>query len=164
MDPTKLHPVERLPNDFKDLDGAEAFPDQRPVAPDQFIDGYEATKWEVWAFYSYFTGNSGLGLFSFAPTALQSLLSQAAGDAGLLFFAGRTRDINSIILLSNGLSFCISVVILVVVGSYADFGTWRPWILKVQTALGIAIGFGWLGVHTPDKWQIGAGLYIVGCQ
>jgi len=24
------------------------------------------------------------------------------------------------------------------------------------------VGFGWLGVHTPDKWKIGCGLYIVG--
>lgn len=24
------------------------------------------------------------------------------------------------------------------------------------------IGFGWLGVHTPDKWHVGVGLYIVG--
>ena len=122
MDQTKLHPVERLPDDFKDLDGVESPLDQRPVAPDQFLDGYEATKWEIWAFYSYFTGNSGLGLFTFAPTALQSLMSQAAGDAGLLPFAGQLRDINSIILLSNGISFSVSVVILVVLGSYADFG------------------------------------------
>ena len=70
MDPTKLHPLERLPDDFKDLDGVENPLDQRPVAPDQFIDGYEATRWEIWAFYLYFTGNSGLGLFTFAPTVL----------------------------------------------------------------------------------------------
>lgn len=25
-----------------------------------------------------------------------------------------------------------------------------------------AIGFGWLGVHTEDKWMVGTGLYIVG--
>jgi len=24
------------------------------------------------------------------------------------------------------------------------------------------IGFGWLGVHEPSKWEIAAGLYIVG--
>ena len=125
MDPTKLHPLERLPDDFEDLNGVESPLDQRSVAPDQFLDGYEATKWEIWAFYSYFTGNSGLGLFTFAPTALQSLMSQAVGDSGLLPFAGQLRDINSIILLSNGISFSISVVILVVLGSYADFGTLR---------------------------------------
>ena len=123
MDQTKLHPLERLPDDFKDPDVVETPLDQQPIAPDQFVDGYEATKWEIWAFYSYFTGNSGLGLFTFAPTALQSLLSQAVDDTGLLPFAGQLRNINSIILLSDGISFSISVVILIVLGSYADFGT-----------------------------------------
>lgn len=160
----KLHPLERLPDDFEDHDGFEASLDQRPVAPDQFIDGYEATRAEVWAFYAFYTGNSGLGLYSFAPTALQNLLYQAAGDTGLLRFAGRQRNINSIILLSNGISFSIQTVLYLVLGSYADFGTWRPWILIVNTAGAIAIGFGWLGVSTPEKWEYGIGLYIIGCQ
>ncbi len=160
MEVTKLHPLERLPDDSKDRDDL----DQRPVAPDQFIDGYEATKWEIWAYYTYYVANSGLGPYYFAPTALQNLLSQAAGDTGLLRFAGRLRNINSIILLSNGISFSIQVVIFLFLGSYADFGSWRPWILIVQSVMAIAIGFGWLGVYTPDKWQYGAGLYISGCQ
>ena len=164
MELNRLHPLERLPNDIKDHDGLDTSLDQQPVAPDQFIPGYEATKWEVWSFYIYYIGSSGLYPFSFAPTALQSLLSQSAGDTGLLPFAGRLRNINSIILISNGLSFSISVALSLVLGSYADFGTWRPWILIVQTTLSIAIGFAWLGVYTPDKWQYAAGLYIVGCQ
>ena len=28
--------------------------------------------------------------------------------------------------------------------------------------LAFAIGFGWMGVHTEDKWRVAAGLYIVG--
>lgn len=152
----KLHPLERLPAHFKDRDGFEISLDERPVAPDQFIDGYEATKWEVWAFWLYYVGDSGLGLFTFAPTALQNLLSQAAGDTGLLRFAGRLRSINSIILLSNGISFSVQVVVYLVLGSFADFGTWRPWIVIVNTAVAIAIGFGWLGIYTPDKWEYGS--------
>ena len=70
MEMIKLHPLERLPDDFKDHDGLEASLDQRPVAPDQFIDGYEAIRAEVWAFYAFYIGNSGLGLYLFVLIAL----------------------------------------------------------------------------------------------
>ena len=90
-----------------------------PVAPDQFDPKYETSKWEIWAYYAYYIGNNGLTLFNFAPTAFQNLLDQAAGDAGTLHFAGRDRTINSIVLLSNGISFAIQVVLFLIIGSYA---------------------------------------------
>lgn len=43
-----------------------------------------------------------------------------------------------------------------------DFGTWRPNILIVLSIVAWGVGFGWLGVHDPSKWQIATGLYIVG--
>ncbi|PKX98941.1 MFS transporter [Aspergillus novofumigatus IBT 16806] len=132
------------------------------VAPDVFDERYRTTKWEIWAYYAYYIGNNGLSLFNFAPTAFQNLLYQAAGDRGTLPFAGRQRSINSIVLLSNGISFAIQVVVFLVIGSFADFGTWRPNILIVLSIIAYAIGFGWLGVHTQEKWHIAVGLYIVG--
>ncbi|KAF4217284.1 hypothetical protein CNMCM8980_007726 [Aspergillus fumigatiaffinis] len=132
------------------------------VAPDVFDEKYRTTKWEIWAYYAYYIGNNGLSLFNFAPTAFQNLLYQAAGDQGTLLFAGRQRSINSIVLLSNGISFAIQVVVFLVIGSFADFGTWRPNILIVLSIVAYAIGFGWLGVHTQEKWHIAVGLYIVG--
>lgn len=101
-------------------------------------------------------------LFNFAPTAFQNLLYEAAGDSEILYFAGRNRTINSIVLLANGISFAIQIVIFLVIGAYADFGTFRPNILIALSIVAYAIGFGWLGVHTEDKWQVGTGLYIVG--
>ncbi|KAL8899121.1 MAG: hypothetical protein Q9207_006360, partial [Kuettlingeria erythrocarpa] len=91
----------------------------RPIAPDQFDPTYETTRNEVWAYYAYYIGDNGLTLFNFAPTAFQNLLSQAAGDSEVLQFAGRVRTINSIVLLANGISFAIQVVIFLVIGSYA---------------------------------------------
>lgn len=44
----------------------------------------------------------------------------------------------------------------------ADFGNSRPNILIVLSILAFAIGFGWLGVQSPDKWEIASGMYIVG--
>lgn len=101
-------------------------------------------------------------IVDFAPTAFQNLLYQAAPSDGLLDFIGRPRTINSIVLLSNGISFAIQVVIFLVIGSFADFGHWRPNILIVLSIIAYAIGFGWLGVHTSDKWHVAIGLYMVG--
>ena len=102
--------------------GIETLPvlkDERPVAPDQFDPRYETSRWEIWAYYSYYIGNNGLTLFNFAPTAFQNLMYQAAGDAEILRFAGRDRTINSIVLLANGISFAIQIVLFLIIGSYA---------------------------------------------
>jgi MFS-type transporter involved in bile tolerance (Atg22 family) len=107
-------------------------------------------------------GDNGLTLFNFGPTAFQNLMYQAAGDSETLQFLGRMRSINSIVLLSNGISFALQVVVFLILGSFADFGSWRPNILIVLSIIAFGIGFGWLGVHTEDKWHIGVGLYIVG--
>ncbi|GKZ24513.1 hypothetical protein AbraIFM66951_006091 [Aspergillus brasiliensis] len=154
--PAELSVVQELGQD-KDV--------EQRVAPDQIDDNYRTTRWEIWAYYAYYIGNNGLSLFTitdFAPTACQNLLSQAAGDQGTLYFAGKQRSIDSIVLLSNGISFAIQVVVFLIIGSFADFGNWRPNILIVLSVVAYAIGFGWLGVHEADKWHIGVGLYIVG--
>lgn len=100
-------------------DAVDPHGDDRPVAPDQFNPMYETSTKEIWAYYAYYIGDNGLTLFNFAPTAFQNLLYQAAGDAEVLHFAGRDRTINSIVLLANGISFAIQVLIFLVVGSYA---------------------------------------------
>ena len=92
---------------------------EQPVAPDQFDPNFETSRWEIWAYYAYYIGNNGLTLFNFAPTAFQNLLSEAAGDAGTLRFAGVNRTINSIVLVSNGISFAIQIVLFLIIGSYA---------------------------------------------
>lgn len=134
-----------------------------PVAPDQFDPTYATTRRERYAYYAYYIGANGLSLFNFAPTQFQNLLAQAADPAtGLLPFAGAARSVNAVVLLCNGFSFAIQVVLFLVLGSYADFGSWRPNILIVLSVAAYAIGFGWLGVRDASAWQAGAGLYIVG--
>ncbi|GIZ37684.1 hypothetical protein CKM354_000112400 [Cercospora kikuchii] len=140
---------------------------EHPVAPDQHDLRYETSRNEIWAYYSYYIGNNGLTLFNFAPTAAQNLLSQHAEAIGgpdndIVSFAGSRRTINSVILLCNGISFAIQIVIFLILGAYADFGTFRPNILITLSIVAWGIGFGWLGVHTVEHWQIGLGLYIIG--
>lgn len=90
------------------------------------------------------------------------MLYIAAGDSEILNFLGSDRNINSIVLLSNGISFAIQVVLFLVLGSLADYGSWRPYILMFWSVVAFGLGFGWLGVHHADQWAVGTGLYMVG--
>ena len=107
-------------------------------------------------------GNNGLTLFNFAPTAFQNLLYQAAGDGTTLYFAGADRTINGIVLLANGISFAIQIVLFLIIGSYADFGNFRPWILMFWSIVAFGIGFGWLALHEPSNWVAGTWMYVFG--
>lgn len=53
-------------------------------------------------------------------------------------------------------------MVFLILGSYADFGTFRPNILIAISLVAWGIGFGWLGVHHQEQWKTGLGLYIVG--
>ena len=122
------------------IEDHSSYEEDRPVAPDQFDPRYETSRREIWAYYLYYVGNNGLTLFNFAPTAFQNLLYQAAGDSEVLHFVGSDRTINSIVLLANGISFAIQVVLFLIIGSYAgdqvDFLTIeRSWQLQILGAL-----------------------------
>ncbi|OAL22174.1 hypothetical protein AYO20_11215 [Fonsecaea nubica] len=150
------------PKKDAELNSPDDLDEDRPVAPDQFDPKYETSKWERWAYYCYYIGNNGLTLFNFAPTSFQDLLYEAAGDSERLQFLGAYRTINSIVLLANGISFAIQVVLFLLIGSLADYGKWRPYVLLFWSIVSFAIGFGWLGIHTQDKWPAATGMYMTG--
>lgn len=134
------------------------------------------TRPELWAFYVYYVGNSGLAGFNFGPSQYQNLLYLAgydptvepafsapcSGDSCVLPYLGKVRDINSIVLLTNGISFAIQAVVLLMIGAWADYGTWRPNITIFFTVLAIAVSFAWLGVDHPSQWQAATALYVLG--
>ncbi|KIW75257.1 hypothetical protein Z517_12031 [Fonsecaea pedrosoi CBS 271.37] len=150
------------PKKDAELNSPDDLDEDRPVAPDQFDPKYQTSKWERWAYYCYYIGNNGLTLFNFAPTSFQDLLYEAAGDSERLQFLGAYRTINSIVLLANGISFAIQVVLFLLIGSLADYGKWRPYVLLFWSIVSFAIGFGWLGIHTQDKWPAATGMYMTG--
>lgn len=51
---------------------------------------------------------------------------------------------------------------LLIIGPYADYGTWRPWILIFWTVVAVASSFAFLGFTTPDKWALASGFYVLG--
>ncbi|CCL99290.1 uncharacterized protein FIBRA_01306 [Fibroporia radiculosa] len=138
-------------------------------------DKFTTRRVELWAFYVYYIGNNGLSGFNFGPSQFQNLLYLAgydpsyppftvacgAGDC-VLPYLGRVRDVNAIVLLTNGISFALQAVVLLLIGAWADYGYWRPNITIFFTILAVAVSFAWLGVEDPSRWQAGVALYILG--
>ncbi|KAJ9130749.1 Autophagy-related protein [Coniochaeta hoffmannii] len=152
--------VDDTPSLPRDIDDSLVLPTNDLLPPDATPP---TSRTEIWSYYAYYIGANGLSLFNFGPTAFQNLLSQAAPqDTGLLPFAGRERDVNSIVLLANGISFACQAVLFLCIGAYADFGTGRRWVLVFWSVVAFAVGFAWLGVHDPSRWKAGAALYVLG--
>ncbi|KAI6042904.1 MFS general substrate transporter [Pisolithus marmoratus] len=134
------------------------------------------SRYELWAFYLYYVGNNGLAGFNFGPSQFQNLLYLAGYDPSqppftapcgtgtgcVLPYLGKTRDINSIVLLTNGISFAIQAILMLAIGAWADYGQWRPYITIIFTLLAVAVSFAWIGVEDPSKWHIGVILYVLG--
>ncbi|KAF8896088.1 autophagy-related protein 22-like protein [Infundibulicybe gibba] len=125
---------------------------------------YTTRRMELWSYYLYYIGNNGLSGFNFGPSQFQNLLFLAGYDpmqppfttgcndnGCVLPYLGKTRDINSIVLLTNGISFAIQAVLLLVIGAWADYGRWRPNITIVFTLVAVAVSFAWLGVEDPPN-------------
>ncbi|KAL5522451.1 hypothetical protein ACEPAG_8467 [Sanghuangporus baumii] len=140
------------------------------------LDKWVTTKRELWAFYVFYIGNNGLSGFNFGPSQFQNLLFLAGYDPAqppfsapcgsdtgcVLPFLGVLRDINSIVLVTNGMSFAIQAVLFLMIGAWADYGRWRPNITIFFTVLAVAVSFAWLGVEDASKWKAGVALYILG--
>ncbi|KAH9945074.1 MFS general substrate transporter [Epithele typhae] len=146
-----------------------------PVAEQQEKPRWTTSRTELWAFYVYYIGNNGLSGFNFGPSQFQNLLFLAGYDpsqppfttpcgsgACVLPYLGQVRDVNSIVLLTNGISFALQAIVLLIIGAWADYGTWRPNITIIFTIFAVAVSFAWLGVEDPSQWQAGVALYILG--
>ncbi|KAF9453504.1 hypothetical protein P691DRAFT_771473 [Macrolepiota fuliginosa MF-IS2] len=137
--------------------------------------GVTTTRLELWSYYLYYVGNNGLSGFNFGPSQFQNLLFLAGYDPAnepfaipcgtrgcVLPYLGKVRDINSIVLLTNGISFAIQAAVLLIIGAWADYGRWRPNITIFFTFVAVAVSFAWLGVGNASKWEAGVALYILG--
>ncbi|KAE9405197.1 MFS general substrate transporter [Gymnopus androsaceus JB14] len=136
---------------------------------------WTTTRKELFSYYLYYIGNNGLSGFNYGPSQFQNLLFLAGYDPSqppftmpcgdgdcVLPYLGKVRDVNSIVLLTNGISFAIQAVVLLLVGAWADYGSWRPNITIFFTILAVAVSFAWLGVEDPSQWRAGIVLYVLG--
>ncbi|KLO08934.1 MFS general substrate transporter [Schizopora paradoxa] len=137
---------------------------------------WSTSRWELWSFYLYYVGNNGLSGFNFGPSQFQNLLFLAGYDPAhppftapcgsgtecVLPFLGKTRNINSIVLVTNGISFAIQAALFLIIGAWADYGRWRPNITIAFTIIAVAVSFAWLAVEDASKWKAGVALYVIG--
>ncbi|KAE8539378.1 hypothetical protein D1P53_004478 [Cryptococcus gattii VGV] len=155
-----LQPVQ---DDFAINDEATLFASPLPIVGERKT----TTRKEVWLIL--------IGPFNFAISAWQNLLYLAGWDPAYpkgtvpcgdgacnLVAFGAERSVNSIVLITNGLSFAFQAVLFLIMGSFADYGVIRPHITTAFTVLAWAVSFAWLGVEDPSKWQAGTALYILG--
>ncbi|KIM40550.1 hypothetical protein M413DRAFT_73122 [Hebeloma cylindrosporum] len=135
---------------------------------------WTTTRLELWTYYLFYVGNNGLSGFNFGPSQFQNLLflagydpttgpGTACGANGcVLPYLGKIRDINSIVLFTNGISFAMQAALLLVIGAWADYGRWRPNVTIFFTLVSVGVSFAWLGVEHPSQWRAGAALYVLG--
>ena len=71
-----------------------------------------------------------------------------------------TKAVNSIVLITNGISFACQAVLFLLIGSFADYGVWRPHITTGFTLLAWGVSFGWLGVTDPAKYVCSLSIHI----
>ncbi|KAH8897438.1 autophagy protein [Thozetella sp. PMI_491] len=129
---------------------------------------------ELWAWYGYYFGNNSAGTLSYAPLIFQSLLSQAGFNGNdpsqdcsdsnapcLVKFGAGNVNINSLVLICNGLIFALQGVCLLCFGSMCDYGPWRKWILWTATIVCWATQFGFLGLKNGSQFQGAVALYIL---
>ncbi|KAJ7865661.1 autophagy-related protein 22-like protein [Mycena olivaceomarginata] len=120
---------------------------------------WTTTRVELWSYYLYYIGNSGLSGCAALIDPTQAPFTAPCGDNGcVLPYLGRVRDINSIVLMTNGISFAIQAALLLLIGAWADYGTSRPNITIFFTILAVAVSFAWLGVEDADQWRSGCSL------
>lgn len=60
--------------------------------------------------------------------------------------------------------FAIQAALFLIIGAWADYGSWRPNITIAFTVVAVVVSFAWLGVTDPSKWQAGVALYVLGCK
>lgn len=56
----------------------------------------------------------------------------------------------------------MQLVVLLISGPYADYGTWRPWLLIVWTFIGIGASLAFFGLTSPSDWAVASGIFVLG--
>ncbi|KAJ7581388.1 autophagy-related protein 22-like protein [Mycena floridula] len=136
------------------------------------------TRRELWSYYLYYNGDNGVGPNGYSMTLFQSLATQAgfdpikgpgsscsAADASgqcVVPWAGGTKSVSSVVLVSNGVSFTIMTLIFTTIGSAADYGTFGRWLLFVITVICWTAQFSSMALTTPQRWPVAMALYMIG--
>jgi len=67
--------------------------------------------------------------------ALRQALANQQFPDGYVKWGGQTLPINSFLLDITGILFAAQLVTLLILGPYADYGNWRPWIMIISQTI-----------------------------
>lgn len=98
---------------------------------------------------------------NYGSSLLQNLVQQAF-PSGFMEWGGQRISTSTFLLDISGLTFGVQVVALMIIGPYADYGTWRPYILIFWTVVGIAASLAFFGIIHASQWALAAGFYVLG--
>ncbi|ORX40335.1 putative autophagy protein [Kockovaella imperatae] len=119
------------------------------------------SRWEYITFCLYYFANNGAPIGGNGGALRQALVSQA-NPSGSVKWGGQTLTINSLLLDISGIMFAVQAVFLLIIGPFADYGNWRPFILTGAQIVLWIMQFALVGIKEPKDWQIANGIYLVG--
>lgn len=74
-------------------------------------------------------------------------------------WAGGTKSYESVALIASALVFVGQSILFIFIGSTADYGSWAPWILRINVLIYGGLSLGFFGLQTPDAWPAAMALY-----
>ncbi|KAL5896250.1 hypothetical protein ACKVWC_001457 [Pyricularia oryzae] len=119
------------------------------------------TKWEYITFCLFYFSLNGAPIGNNGGGLRQALVNMKYPD-GYLTWGGEYIPINAMLLRVQGVMFAAQLVTLMILGPYADYGNWRPWIMIVGQVLLYICQFSLCGISQPDQWEAAQALFVVG--
>ncbi|PNS16334.1 hypothetical protein CAC42_6441 [Sphaceloma murrayae] len=133
------------------------------------------TRRELWSYYFYYNGDNGVGPQSYSLAIFQSALTAAGHDPSIsppqvgncgtgscvIPWGSGTCNVNSVILLANGLCFAIMTLVFLCLGSAADYGDLGPRLLLYLTVTCWMAQYSFMAIVGPDQWPLATLLYVV---
>ncbi|KDQ15699.1 hypothetical protein BOTBODRAFT_285619 [Botryobasidium botryosum FD-172 SS1] len=134
------------------------------------------TRKEMWSYLLYVNGNNGNGPVYYSFTLFQALATSAgynpkygpevpcnpfvSGNCVLPWARG-TKSVDSIVLISSGLTFMFLTLIFTTIGSLADYGDVSRWFLLGLTIICWAAQYASVALVGPGAWKWSMALYII---
>ncbi|ORX39156.1 putative autophagy protein [Kockovaella imperatae] len=117
---------------------------------------------EYWCYCVFCFAQLGTGIGTDGG-ALRQALTSLAWPTGTIRWGRHEIPLNVFLLDLNGLLYLIQMIVLLVLGSYADYGRWRYWLLMSFDAVLICCMLGLSTLKQAASWRIAQLLWMIGC-
>jgi MFS-type transporter involved in bile tolerance (Atg22 family) len=87
---------------------------------------------------------------------------QTRFPSGFFDWGGQRTSTNSYLVDLGGIQFAVQLAVLLIIGPYADYGSWRPYLLIFWTSVGVICSLAFFGFTDASTWQAACALYVLG--